>query len=62
MILVVRMRTDIFVAVGRFADFSEFGKKVIPWGRIIQEPIMVAGVLALVFVGFQATTAIDRYL
>ena len=56
------MRTDIFVAVGRFADFSEFGKKVIPWGRIIQEPIMVAGVLALVFVGFQATTAIDRYL
>ena len=54
------MRTDIFVAVGRFADVSEFGKKVIPWGRTIQEPTMVAG--ALVLVGFQATTAIERYL
>jgi len=27
---VVRMRTDIFVAVGRFAVFSELGKKATP--------------------------------
>ena len=59
-LLLIKMRTDIFVTVGRFADVSEFGKKAIPWGRVIQEPTMVAGLLELV--GFQATTAIDRYL
>jgi len=58
-LLVVRMRTDIFVAVGRLADPSELGNKAMPWGRTIQEPTMVAGVAALV--AFHATTAMERY-
>ena len=57
---VVRMRTDIFAAVGMFAVFSELGKKAIPCGRTIQEPTIVAG--KLVLVAFHATTAIERYL
>ncbi len=57
---VVRMRTDIFVAVGRFAVFSELGKKATPWGRTIHEPSIVGDVLVLV--GFHATTAMERYL
>jgi len=54
------MRTDMFVAVGRFAVFSELGKKETPWGSTIQEPSIVAG--RVVLVGFQATTAMERYL
>jgi len=38
----------------------EFGNRAIPWGRTIHEPTMVAG--ALVLVGFQVTTAKERYL
>ena len=55
----VRMRTEIFVAVGRFVDFSELGNKVMPCGRVIQEPTIVAAVAELV--AFHATTAIERY-
>jgi hypothetical protein len=52
------MRTEIFEVVGRLE--MELGKNAIPWGRTIQGPTMVAGLLA--FVGFQATTAMERYL
>ena len=53
----VKILTEILVPCGR-ANI-EFGKRAIPWGRTIQEPTMV---VRLVLVGFQATTAIERYL
>jgi len=56
--LAVKIRTEILVPEGRAE--MEFGKKAIPWGRTIQDPVIVAGLLVLV--GFQATTAIERYL
>lgn len=56
----VKIRTEIFVAVGRFVGFSELGKKATPWGRTIHEPSIVGDVLVLV--GFHATTAMERYL
>ena len=59
-VLAVRMRTDIFVAVGRLAGISELGKKATPCGRTIQGPTIVVGKLELV--AFHATTAIERYL
>ena len=57
-LVVVKMRTDIFIAVGK-AEI-DLGKRATPWGRTIQEPTIVAG--KLVLVAFHATTAIERYL
>ena len=59
MLLLVRMRTEIFLAVGRFVDFSELGNKAMPCGRAIQDPTILGR--EFVFVGFHVTIAIDLY-
>jgi len=56
---VVNKRTEMLFAVGRLVGCKLWGKNATPWGKTIQGPTIDGSVEELV--GFQATTAIDRY-